>query len=292
MKNYEIKNRPPLINSLLRILRSPSTWHPLKNRWLFIGFFWGIPVPVVILWLGLWFKQYSFSLENISTLINENPFLWLFCVHPILFAIVFGVYGAIRNQVNRTTNILLEKLSDEAHKDTLTELVNRRHFKESFERERSRLEREDKHMSLMFFDIDHFKSVNDSCGHLVGDQILKNIARILEASCRKYDVISRWGGDEFLILLPGDDLEFAYRFSQRVRQKIKRYCHKVDSFEIHCTISVGLTSCLAQESLDVCIKRADKALYRSKSRGRDRVSLIYPREKKRNSNNSLVLHYE
>jgi diguanylate cyclase (GGDEF)-like protein len=160
--------------------------------------------------------------------------------------------------------------------DELTGLPNRRAFYEDFKNELVRCKRFNDTLSLAMLDIDHFKPVNDTYGHLQGDVVLKNVANVFSSSIRnKVDIIARYGGEEFVILLPRTSLKSARAVVGRLHKAIEN--HPIDILEsdekMHVTVSVGLV-CLekgADYSLDNIINAADKALYEAKKSGRNRI---------------------
>lgn len=156
--------------------------------------------------------------------------------------------------------------------DGLTQVYNRRYFMESLERELSRSQRYARALSLIMFDIDHFKSVNDSFGHLAGDHVLKQLAVAVKAQIRREDVMARYGGEEFAVLLPEIDTASAARFAEKTRELVEQTTFAFDQTPIRVTISVGVASLDATVlSADALVKLADERLYEAKRRGRNRV---------------------
>lgn len=162
-----------------------------------------------------------------------------------------------------------------ASTDYLTGLMNRRAFLERLERELNRCEREVSNMGIIIMDIDHFKRVNDNFGHQVGDLVLQELSGILAKLCRVYDFIGRYGGEEFIICLPGADKWSTYKIAERMRSTIesnKIFLSDKES-SINVTASFGISS-LEQgqiKNADRLINEADEALYRAKDQGRNRV---------------------
>ncbi|MCW2478818.1 sensor domain-containing diguanylate cyclase [Candidatus Symbiopectobacterium sp. NZEC135] len=157
------------------------------------------------------------------------------------------------------------KLSSQAHTDPLTGLLNRRGLHENIEM--SLLN--NSVVSVIVIDIDHFKNVNDTYGHDVGDEVIKMLGRHLKTNSRKTDLVCRTGGEEFLMLLPGIDIHLAVVIAERLRKNVAEM-----SFPIcqHITISIGVTSFLPKEvPIDAALKTADNALYRAKKAGRNKV---------------------
>lgn len=167
---------------------------------------------------------------------------------------------------------LEEQLRALATRDSLTGAANRRHFVELAERERQRSLRSGSPLALCLLDADHFKDVNDRYGHVAGDHVLAALATSAQSQLRVADVLGRLGGEEFAILLPDTPLEGAEVLAERVREAVA--AHRVpsgDAEEIAVTISVGVAELRDAESFESLLKRADRALYAAKDRGRNRV---------------------
>jgi diguanylate cyclase (GGDEF)-like protein len=163
--------------------------------------------------------------------------------------------------------------------DGLTGLYNHRYFQEILEKEVTRCRRYHSNLSLIMFDIDFFKKVNDTYGHPAGDQVLMYIAQTAESAVRTSDVVSRYGGEEFAVILPETDQGGMKVFAERLRRSIERITTVVDGKEIRVTISVGgatLMPEMPQISKKVLMETADKALYVSKKNGRNRVTILQP----------------
>ena len=170
----------------------------------------------------------------------------------------------------RDTNEALEKSS---LTDPLTGLPNRRHMMECLAEETARAEREGGSVTVMMVDVDHFKSVNDTHGHAMGDTVLCAVARALATGLREYDVCARWGGEEFLLLLPGLPADKAADVGERARQRVADSVVETDAGPLSVTVSIGVATCTAAGGLDPCVNTADKAAYTAKQRGRNRVVL-------------------
>lgn len=155
--------------------------------------------------------------------------------------------------------------------DPLTGLPNRRDMMERLDREVRRFERYGTPFSVILFDVDDFKQVNDNYGHEAGDKVLRNLAEVFGRELRRTDSCARWGGEEFLVLCPEIALADARKAGEKCREAISASAVHVDSGEIHITLSGGL--CSIEEGLDVdtIIRRADEALYRAKASGKDNL---------------------
>ena len=155
--------------------------------------------------------------------------------------------------------------------DPLTGVSNRRAFMETAE-ELVRAHASDKRpLSLILFDLDRFKSVNDSFGHAAGDTVLKRFADVTRSSLRASDLVGRPGGEEFAVLLPGSNKAAALVVAERIRIAVAEACRTVDDRAISATVSAGVTTALPTSTLDSLMAAADEALYRAKAEGRNRV---------------------
>jgi len=156
--------------------------------------------------------------------------------------------------------------------DGLTQIYNKRYFHETLEREISRSRRYGRELSLILFDIDHFKQKNDTFGHLAGDAILKELAMVVRWKLRREDVFARVGGEEFAILTPEVGLKGAREVAEKVRVAVEATPFKFEKHVIPTTISLGFTIWLGgEDGPDPLFKRADTALYAAKEGGRNRA---------------------
>jgi len=171
--------------------------------------------------------------------------------------------------------ILYRKMERRAVTDGLTGLYNHGWFQEQLSLEIERAERLGNRVSLVMADIDHFKRINDGYGHPVGDQVLKAVARVLNGSIRKVDSASRYGGEEFALLLAGADCRGAAELAERIRKKTARLVFQAGDREFGVTLSMGIASWPQDASnKEDLIKMADQALYRAKQSGRNRTVLF------------------
>jgi len=161
-----------------------------------------------------------------------------------------------------------EKLYNQSIKDELTDAFNRRYLRKLFPVEHEKAKNKSYKMSLVMFDIDFFKKINDTYGHDVGDKVLKKVVEIAEKHIRKGDLLFRIGGEEFVILLPGADKDTAYRIAEEIRKDIKSYKFE-EGFSV--TVSFGVAEVEEQDTLESILKKADKSLYKAKDSGRDRT---------------------
>jgi len=170
-------------------------------------------------------------------------------------------------------NAELERANEEiralSRTDPLTQLANRHWLSEVMPREIARSLRSERPLSLMLTDIDHFKRVNDEFGHPAGDATLRAVAAVLKSKARSTDLVVRYGGEEMLILLPDTDLTGGCRLSERIRQALER--KPVAEIGRPITMSFGVSQLRNGDELESLVERADKALYRAKQSGRNRV---------------------
>ena len=156
--------------------------------------------------------------------------------------------------------------------DGLTQIFNKRYFLDTLEREVARSHRYRRALSLVMFDIDHFKKVNDGYGHLAGDYVLKHLAQTVRAKIRREDCFARYGGEEFAIVLPEIDNGNCLPFAEKIREIVEKTDFKFENARIPLTISMGIAT-VDPELGDAAaiIKRADERLYEAKASGRNRV---------------------
>lgn len=158
--------------------------------------------------------------------------------------------------------------------DGLTGLYNHRHIQEVVHEEFERAKRTREPLSVVMFDLDHFKRVNDTYGHQVGDRVLQEMARILRSTAREIDKLGRYGGEEFIAVLPDTGIDDAVTFAERVRERVERHPFDVGRGQpIHLTVSAGVATYPhpAVYNPKTLIHRADQALYAAKNAGRNRV---------------------
>jgi diguanylate cyclase (GGDEF)-like protein len=157
--------------------------------------------------------------------------------------------------------------------DALTQTWNRRYLNEALERELNRSARYDRPLSLITFDIDHFKKINDAWGHVAGDAVLRQLAGAIKSKLRQQDVFARTGGEEFCILLPEVPLESARVIAEKIRAIAERTLTRYDGHEIRCTISLGIAPFeAATGTIDLLYQAADARLYEAKKGGRNRCA--------------------
>ncbi len=169
-----------------------------------------------------------------------------------------------------------EDLRDQATRDSLTRLWNRSSILSELARELARSEREARPLGVVIVDLDHFKHINDSHGHLAGDAVLREAARRMQNSIRQYDSIGRYGGEEFLILFPGCSETDCFAQADRLRKQLANADMSVNETTLRITASFGVTVAMPGESCtqEGLIRKADEALYVAKKSGRNRVEIL------------------
>jgi diguanylate cyclase (GGDEF)-like protein len=214
-------------------------------------------------------------------------------VHFILASSMMAVVVFLTNTFNRLRGRLkAQKLELEAQKnelsealsriqviatrDELTLLPNRRHMKEVLAHQEKRHNKESRTLCVAILDIDHFKSINDTFGHAVGDEVLRAFADQVQGSLRKTDVLARWGGEEFLLLLPDTDQETAMLVLTHVQKNLNELFLQTNNAALSVTFSAGLAAMCPGEEVTEAIKRADKAMFRAKAAGRNTSCLFDP----------------
>jgi len=153
----------------------------------------------------------------------------------------------------------IKKLELYANTDSLTDLWNRRHFRAKLQEEIARIQRSGQPLSVALVDIDNFKAVNDTYGHIAGDKLLQSVARLLKRSTREIDTVARWGGDEFVIILPDTDVSKATQVAERIRQNIQ-----VDPQYRQVTVSMGIIPVVKDMDIEQVFGQVDWVLYKAK----------------------------
>ena len=219
-------------------------------------------------------------IQNKWNLFIKENFSW-FVLNKIFFIFIIISFAVIYKQIalHRINQKLIKnkhelevanlELKELAEKDALTKLYNRRFFINIANNIILLEKREKRESSLLMFDIDNFKKINDTYGHPIGDLVLSNLGKILLEYSRKSDVISRIGGEEFMILLPNTDLISAKQYSEDLRKIIEKSYIKMNNFEFNFTVSMGLTLIKHDDTLEKAITRVDNYLYQAKRNGKN-----------------------
>lgn len=170
-------------------------------------------------------------------------------------------YDMIRNKNKELNELLIT--------DGLTKLYTRGYLMKKIKEEKTRYKRYKASFTLIMCDIDHFKKVNDTYGHDAGDLILKEVSKLMQNASRAQDTIARWGGEEFMILLPETTMAEAYHVAERMLLELREKVYTYENEEISVTMSFGLAMYEPKESIDELIKSVDEKLYEAKDSGRD-----------------------
>jgi len=190
------------------------------------------------------------------------------------FAVMGGYVNRLRVRLsdsNRELRRAFDHIGELAIRDELTATFNRRFLIDTLARERSRAERTHEPFSICLADLDHFKTINDTLGHAAGDSVLKHFAVLAPRGLRGIDTFGRFGGEEFLLVLPGTDRQGALAVAERVRTAVESSVLPDLPFERRVTISVGVATYVRGEEVGAVLARADKALYQAKAAGRNQV---------------------
>jgi diguanylate cyclase (GGDEF)-like protein len=228
-------------------------------------------------------RPYLFRFENYRPITGKAEFMYQNSTFiPIqnltgeVDSICLIIYDVTEQAIN---NIELEQANNQleiiSKTDGLTKLLNRKSWEENLEKEFNRQQRYNEDCTLIIFDIDHFKKVNDNYGHPAGDEVIRQTADIVRKCIRQSDVAGRYGGEEYVILLPHTHVDSAKVLAERIRKKIEGKAAHYEDFVINYTVSLGL--CPFHQNLaspTAWIDNADKALYQSKEGGRNQTSVF------------------
>ena len=189
-----------LVRAYLAAFRRGFTYDVRKNPYLWFGFGWGCPVPFFAIAFDLTLGPAG---RRPLDVLAEHPVQFIFLAHPLLFALLFGAMGTLRHELERENFRLIEELRSLATTDPLTGIANRRRVLEELDSTLARASRGSQPFAVILLDLDGFKRVNDELGHPAGDVILKKTAAALQGVTRQGDVLGRYGGDEFLLVVHG-----------------------------------------------------------------------------------------
>ncbi|MCS6959482.1 MAG: GGDEF domain-containing protein [Pseudanabaenaceae cyanobacterium SKYGB_i_bin29] len=229
---------------------------PPSSATLSISAFGFFVIPNVVMWLN-----------------RTDRFLWLNAnIFLLATCLLFCVLGLLTDRARRQRFLLEKSLEKQANQDVLTGLANRRHFLDCANRVLALAQRHHRPLSLLLVDIDHFKRINDNYGHPIGDQAIIALAELIVRVVRHTDIMARFGGEEFAILLPETDRLGAECVAERLRKAVEEMVIPLGDSIIKYTVSVGVAARDSDTiSIDQLIQRADSALYQAKHRGRNCV---------------------
>lgn len=199
----------------------------------------------------------------------------IYAVNLVAICFIFALMGYLfelsSSDAEKEIVIANQKLLTVANTDPVTNLINRRIMMNKIEAERAKVDLGGKPFSLIMIDIDNFKQINDEYGHEGGDFVLVNLSKMISISVRKTDIVSRWGGDEFLILLPETLVQYGELVAEKVRLRITHAPFVYREMDIAVTVTLGVAQCDGTTNIGGCLRRADQALYQGKQIGKNRV---------------------
>jgi two-component system cell cycle response regulator len=279
LRNFPIRlDRYPEIRTALEhgapVLVEEGASNPLYNEIRKVWEAEGLTVPVSsAIALPFTLDRTQLGVFFLRTSGSEPPLSH----HDIEFAdtVIRAAVAAIqRAQLLETTRADKARLEALATTDSVTALLNRRALVDRLSHEMERARRYATPLALLMVDLDHFKDINDTHGHLVGDEALREVARLLQSAVRNVDIVARYGGEEFAIVLPETSNEGAVAFAERVRERVAEHVFANERLpSLRLTVSVGVASVPAAdiESVEDFFARSDEALYRAKAGGRNQV---------------------
>jgi len=221
------------------------------------------------------FQNYRPITGSADYMYQNTTFIPLMSATGLVTHLCLLIYDVTDNAINKQE---LEKLNGElgvlSQTDGLTKLFNRSHWEVCLQAEFKRWTRSQSPSSLVILDIDHFKSVNDTYGHTVGDDVIRHLASLIKKHGRETDISGRYGGEEFVVLLADTSIENALIFAERLRKEVAQSIVKHNDIDLSYTISLGIAEINpAIKTYEEWIEHADTALYRSKETGRNKVTL-------------------
>jgi len=257
-----------LASSLVSFNYAMLGFTPRQFRWTWLGF--GATTA-----LALWVGRDRFAYPELTNL--NVALMWLFFFLAVrrlaLIGMQFSTLRAELSQRNKQLTLSLARIQELASHDDLTGAFNRRHFMELLVDERERSHRTQQPYSVALFDLDHFKSINDRFGHAAGDAVLRDFCTLVQAHMRVTDRFARWGGEEFVLLMPvTTPVESASLAVERIRGAVAAHVWS-DTMalppDFRVTVSAGVATCVPGEAVEVLVARADAALYQAKKAGRN-----------------------
>jgi diguanylate cyclase (GGDEF)-like protein len=199
-------------------------------------------------------RYFNAQIDSISATQKKNPLGWIILIQDITNSI-----------------LMMQKLERAAYTDALTGLYNRRHFMELAVMQFERAKRENATCHAMMMDLDFFKKINDTYGHLAGDAVLRNVSACIKESVRSYDLVARYGGEEFVVMISDSDEDTALRLAERIRIYVADNPCLYEEHTLSITFSIGVASSTDTDSFEVLLRYADEAMYAAKKNGRNRV---------------------
>lgn len=227
-------------------------------------------------------RPYVFRFQNYRPITGSSAFMYQnMTVCPLesltgeVEHVALIIYDVTDEAVNKTEQKLANaRLEEISRTDALTQLYNRGHWEERLKHEFARMQRSKRPSTLVMFDIDHFKQVNDNYGHPAGDEVIREISRRLKRTKRTVDIAGRYGGEEFAVVLLDTSPDQAMYFAERLRKVVEKNPVEFEEHTIKVTISIGISQNWNEiDTPQAWIERADEALYESKRKGRNQVTM-------------------
>ncbi|MBN2654500.1 MAG: diguanylate cyclase [Nitrospirae bacterium] len=215
----------------------------------------------------------NIPIKRIDAQLKNSRNILILTAFGTMVLIITVIYFMSRTLVLRLEDAR-QKMRRQALVDELTQVYNRRFLMKKLKSEFDRSLRYESRLSLIMIDIDHFKNINDTFGHLFGDVVLLRVAQIIQANLRGYDVLARYGGEEFVIVCPDSTVDEANAVAERVKEKITKEVITDGAHKASLTVSFGVTERRLDDTLDTLLSRVDTALYQAKNTGRDRIVIL------------------
>ena len=247
---------------------------PQKYVYLWVGILVGLGAPVTHIFLDMAETHQDVWVCFLKEL-EDHGFL-LSLVAPLVTGIFGFILGLLEDKVlfqKANLERMSRQLERQSMTDDITGLYNHRHILVEIDREVERANRYGRILSGMMIDIDDFKKANDHYGHLAGDALLRDVADVLQRSIRKVDILGRYGGDEFFVILPETDTEASRVVAERIQKNIRQHSFRFKETPLAVTVSIGLLSFPAGRKIDVetFIEEVDRVMLEAKRLGKDRV---------------------
>lgn len=252
--------------------------HPLISTLIYIGLFalFMFTMPLIITDSLILTSTIMNGVTVVMMAVGLSNIMWYYYTKNEKQKRVIEIQNANLEEQKQELEQLNYRLSVLASMDSMTQLLNRREFENQVNAELSVFKDDVFASSMMIADIDHFKRVNDQYGHPVGDELLKQFSLLLKAVLREKDLIARWGGEEFVVMLHQSNPNEAYKIAERLRRTIESTTFQINQHHIHITVSFGIAplNTSDEEPLYTSYLRADKALYQAKESGRNKTIIF------------------
>ncbi len=230
---------------------------------------------------GATLAGYALVVASHYTTRNDGSILTLECAQLLVLAVTLPGFAVLANRVQRLHNALfkanrkIKDIEEDAQRDVLLGCFNRRYIVAALEQQKRLADETGTPLCLAVIDLDHFKRINDEAGHLGGDEVLRTFTRIAQSNVREGDVFGRYGGEEFLLVLPETSLLAALNVAERIREQVEHFDWD-EKLRNRVTVSIGLTQHMPGESVLDLFSRTDTAMYMAKQGGRNQVVVEEP----------------